>query len=137
MSHREIARQGGTFALVGVVATAAHLAAALAAKELAGLPPLVANLCGYACAVSISYLGNARLTFRTRAADPGQAVRFLVTSLGVLAFNQGLVWLLVERGGWDFRWAMGPVVVGSPILSFTISKLWAFRTRTGATAHGR
>lgn len=129
MNPREITRQGGTFAVVGAVATAAHLAAALAAREIAGLAPLIANFCGYACAVSISYLGNARLTFRTRAADAGQAARFLVTSLGVLAFNQGLVWLLVERGGWDFRWAMGPVVVGSPILSFAISKLWAFRAR--------
>lgn len=136
MSRREIARQGGTFALVGIAATAAHLAAALAARELAGLPPLVANLCGYGCAVSISYFGNARLTFRTRAADAGQAARFLITSLGVLAFNQGLVWLLVERGGWDFRWAMVPVVVGSPILSFGISKLWAFRTRQAAADAG-
>ena len=136
MSGRETVRQGATFAVVGIVATAAHLTAALTARDLVGMPPLAANLCGYACAVSISYLGNARLTFRTRAADAGQAARFLVTSLGVLAFNQGLVWVLVDRVGWPFHWAMGPVVVGSPVLSFAISRIWAFRTRVEAV-HGR
>ena len=130
MSRAEIAREGGTFLVVGLTATAAHVTAALAARELAHLAPLAANLCGYGCAVGVSYFGNARLTFRRRAADAAQFARFLATSLAVLAVNQGLVWLLVERAGWPFHWALGPVVVASPILSFAMSKLWAFRSRT-------
>lgn len=136
MTGGQLAREGGTFLVVGLAATAAHVTAALAARELAHLAPLTANLCGYGCAVGVSYLGNARLTFRRRAADPAQFARFLATSLAVLALNQGLVWLLVEQAGWPFRWALGPVVVASPVLSFALAKLWAFRPRAGAADAG-
>ncbi|WP_332774123.1 GtrA family protein [Phenylobacterium sp.] len=124
---REGARQGGTFVIVGVAATLVHVAVALAAREALGLAPLNANLAGYCAAVGVSYLANARLTFRRPSRNLAQFGRFLAVSLLALGLNQALVYLLVERAGWPFWLALVPVVLAVPTLSFALSKLWAFR----------
>ena len=121
-----LARQAATFAAVGLTATGVHVAVALALRGLAGLTPLSANLAAYLCAVGVSYLGNAWLTFGRPAMDRGQFLRFLVVSLLGLACTQGLTWLLVERLGWPFAWGLAVVAVATPAMTFTAAKLWAF-----------
>lgn len=127
MNERPLAHQIPLFAIVGACATLTHVAAALAARELGGLAPLQSNFAGYLMAVWVSYVGNARLTFRRRALDAPQIVRFIVVSLLGLALTQGLTWLLVERLGWPFWLGLGCVAVAVPAMSFVLSRLWAFR----------
>jgi putative flippase GtrA len=127
MSLPGVAREGATFALIGVGATLVHVTAALAARAGLGLPPLSANLVGYACAVGFSYVGNATLTFRKPSRDARQFARFVAVSALGLVLNQSIVYLLVNRLGWPFWLALGPVVVLVPALSFVLAKLWAFR----------
>ncbi|MGA0607959.1 GtrA family protein [Phenylobacterium sp. VNQ135] len=125
---RPIVRQAAVFAAVGAAATGTHVAAALAFRHLAGLDPLTANLLAYLCAVGVSYLGNARLTFGRPALHGGQFLRFLVVSLFGLGVTQGLTWLLVEQAGWPFAAGLAVVAVVTPAATFTASKLWAFAT---------
>jgi putative flippase GtrA len=134
------ARQGGAFALIGLAATCVHVIMALAARSALHLEPLAANFVGYGCAVGFSYIGNARLTFGRPAWDAGQFSRFLLVSLLGLALNQAIVHLLVDRAGWPFWLALGPVVVLVPLLSFVLLKIWAFGERglrRGPAADGR
>jgi putative flippase GtrA len=126
MSLPRLAREGGLFAVVGAAATLVHLIVALTASGLWGFPPLTANIVGYLAAVSVSYLGNAVLTFRRPTRDAAQLLRFVVVSVAGLALNQATVYLLVERAGWPFHLALGPVIVLVPSLSFLLSKFWAF-----------
>lgn len=123
----ELRRQVPLFAVVGAAATLTHVIAALAARELAGLSPLVANFVGYACAVGVSYVGNARFTFRRAVLHGPQFARFVVVSLMGLALTQGLTWLLVEQAGWPFWAGLAVVAVAVPALSFVMQRLWAFR----------
>ena len=123
----ELRRQVPLFAVVGVAATLTHVIAALAARELGDLSPLAANFVGYACAVGVSYLGNARFTFRRAVLHGPQFVRFVVVSLAGLALTQGLTWLLAERAGWPFWMALAVVAVAVPALSFVLQRVWAFR----------
>jgi putative flippase GtrA len=125
--ERPLFQQVPLFAVVGVAATATHVAAALAARELAHLSPLAANLVGYLCAVGVSYLGNARFTFRRAVWHGPQFVRFVAVSLAGLALTQGLTWLLVERLGWPFGAGLAVVAVAVPALSFVLQRVWAFR----------
>jgi len=127
LNDRPLVQQVPLFAVVGALATLTHVACALAARELAGLTPLQANLVGYLAAVGVSYLGNARLTFRRRALHGPQFVRFAAVSLLGLALTQGLTWLLVERLGWPFWAGLAVVAVAVPALSFVLSRAWAFR----------
>jgi putative flippase GtrA len=126
---RGLVREGGTFALVGLAATAVHSLVALSVHELAGAGALASTVAGYLCAVGFSYLGNARLTFGRPALHGAQFVRFLVVSATGLAANLGLTWLLVDRLGWPFKAALAVVVVVIAALSFVFARIWAFRDR--------
>ena len=139
MSGAGTARQGGAFALIGLAATLVHVIMALGARSGLHLEPLAANFVGYGCAVGFSYIGNARLTFGKPARDAGQFSRFLLVSLLGLALNQAIVHLLVDRAGWPFWLALGPVVLLVPLLSFLLLKVWAFGgrgRRAGPAADG-
>lgn len=127
MSDRPLLQQVPLFAIVGVAATLTHVAAALAARELGGLSPMAANFVGYGCAVGVSYLGNARFTFRRAVWHGPQFIRFVAVSLLGLALTQGLTWLLVVRMGWPFWMGLSVVAVAVPALSFVLQRLWAFR----------
>lgn len=129
MSDRPLVQQVPLFAVVGIAATLTHVAAALATRALAGVAPLEANLVGYIAAVGVSYLGNARLTFRRPAWRGGQFLRFVVVSLLGLGVTQALTWLLVLRLGWPFWAGLGVVAVATPSFSFALSRAWAFRAR--------
>lgn len=127
MNERPLRHQVPLFAIVGAAATLTHVVAALAARELAGLSPMGANLVGYLAAVGVSYLGNARFTFRRAVLHGPQFARFVVVSLLGLALTQGLTWLLVERLGWSFSAGLAVVAIAVPALSFVLQRLWAFR----------
>ncbi|ACG76598.1 GtrA-like protein [Phenylobacterium zucineum HLK1] len=129
MSARILARQGVLFAIFGVIATGVHVTVALAAHHLAGASPLVANFLGYACAVGVSYFGNARVTFGRDALHGGQFARFLTVSLAGLALNQGITHLVADRLGQPFWLALAITVLTVPPATFVASRLWAFRHR--------
>jgi len=122
-----LTRQVPVFALVGLASTATHVGGALIARIALGLDPLAANLGGYLCAVGVSYLGNAWLTFRRPAARAAQALRFFIVSLAGLALGQGLTWLLSGQLGWPFPITLAVVVLAVAALSFTLQRVWAFR----------
>jgi putative flippase GtrA len=122
----ELVRQGGTFLIVGLAATAMHALVSLAVRDLAHASAIVATTCGYAGSVGISYLGNARFTFGRPVLHGAQFARFLVVSLTGFAANLAITWLLSNRLGWPFPATLAVIVVVIPVLTFTASKLWAF-----------
>lgn len=128
--HRETVRQGGTFLIVGLAATAVHAVCSLAARQFAHLTPMLATTFGYLCAVGVSYLGNARFTFGRPVLHGAQFARFLVVSLIGFAANLAVTHLFADVLKWPFVAALGVVVVLIPALSFTASKLWAFAERS-------
>ena len=129
---RLLVRQGGTFLIVGLAATAVHAAASLAAREFGGLSPVAATTTGYLCAVGVSYLGNARFTFGRPVLHGAQFARFLAVSLLGFMANLAITHLLSDKLHWPFVATLGIIVVVIPALSFTASKLWAFAERERA-----
>ena len=114
------------FGLVGGVATITHVATALVAHDYGRFAPLTANFSGYVCAVLVSYFGHARLTFQRPALQGQQFARFVITSLSVLVLNQLIVFVGVNLIHAPFAWALVPAVIVVPVVTFAISKLWAF-----------
>jgi len=131
---RETIRQGGTFLIVGLAATAIHALASLGAKEAFHLSAVGATSVGYVCAVGVSYRGNARFTVGRPVMDAGQFARFLVVSLIGFAANLAITHWLADRLGWPFPATLAVIVVVIPALSFTASKLWAFAERRSGQA---
>ena len=114
------------FALVGGLATAAHVGLALFANTRLDAGPLAANLVGYVGAVLVSYAGNARLTFRRRVFDRAQFLRFSTVSLAGLGLGQALTYVATDAMGLPFQVALVAVVVIVPAFTFVASRLWAF-----------
>jgi len=123
---KSAARQILTFAVVGGLATATHFVLALVANAQGGLEPLVANVVGYLGAVFVSYVGNARLTFRRRVFDQAQFLRFILVSLAGLLLGQAITYLATHGLGIPFHLALIGVVTIVPVFTFISSRLWAF-----------
>ena len=121
-----VLREVFRFGVVGVAASAAHIAVALLLIEHAGLPVLWANALAFSVALSISYLGNHRWTFRRTGAHERHFPRFLATALLGLGLNQLIILLTVELAGWPYLAGILLVVLLVPALSFALSKGWAF-----------
>lgn len=122
-------RQLSAFVAVGLAASASHVVVALMLAKLAGFSPLAANFAAYLCAVGISYLGHARLTFGRSTKDSGQLLRFLIVSLLGLVCTQLTTLLLVEVWRWPFGAGLMVVSIVTPAVTFTAARLWVFAER--------
>jgi putative flippase GtrA len=120
-----VRRQLPWFVVFGVAASATHLAVALAAAHWLGMAPLAANTLAFACALGVSYLGNAMVTFKVAPWRAGAFARFCVLSAASFGLNQAIVYALTVRSGWPF-WASLLVVLATvPPLTFLLARTWA------------
>lgn len=119
-----LALQYGRFLVVGMAATAVHVSLYVGCVALLGMVPLLANTIGFAFGVQVSYFGHGRWTFRDAE---GSRLRFWVVSGVGFALNTLFVQLVTGTLGLAYGWAI-PLIAGvTPVLTFTLSKLWAFR----------
>ena len=101
--------------------------------ELAGAPPLVANLIGWLVAFAVSFIGHYRLTFRHSRIPWTIAIRrfFLVSAAGFLVNEGAYAWLLHATAlRYDVLLAL--ILIGLAVLTFVVSRLWAFRHKPAA-----
>lgn len=116
------------FAIVGVAATAVHMLAALTWLNLAGLPPLPANILAFGIAFLVSFGGHSLWTFRGHGAEMKAAiVRLLIVSAFGFLLNNGTLWLLLEMTPLadDLSIILAALVV--PPVTYLASKFWVFR----------
>ncbi|RLJ59184.1 putative flippase GtrA [Litoreibacter meonggei] len=114
------------FLSVGVLATLAHLLAAIAAQSLLDMPAQLANLLGFCTAFGLSYAGHARFTFQVVGNHDIHAQRFLFVSLAGLASSAGITHLVHTSLGAPFAVAMIAVGICVPVLTYVVSKMWTF-----------
>lgn len=121
--------QYGRFALVGLGATAVHVLAYVAGIELFELGPIAANTLGFVLGVNVSFAGHRSWTFQG-ASDirpVSSLARFWVVALLGFALNTAFVQLTTGALDLAYGWAI-PLIVGvTPLVTFALSKLWAFR----------
>ena len=120
-----VRRQLPWFVVFGVVASATHLAVALSSHRWLDLAPLTANTLAFCCALGVSYLGNAIVTFRVEPWRMGAFVKFAVLSLVSFGLNQAIVYGLTVRLGWPFAASLAVVLLTVPPFTFVTAKLWA------------
>lgn len=112
----------GSFGLVGLAATAAH-AAVFTALSWCGVSPLSANFFAFCCAVPVSFYGNRVLTFKSK----GDFRKFILMSLVGFAMNHANVWVITDKLGLDWKFALPGMLFIVPAFSFIISKMWVYR----------
>lgn len=114
------------FGVVGVTAMAVHW---LMVRMLvpAGLAPLLANVIGFAVAFNVSYFGHRNWTFGSTANHGDTFWRFLSVSLASFAINEALYFTLLRFTHLDYQIALAIVLVAVAVLTFVLSKTWAFK----------
>ncbi|HEX6867020.1 MAG TPA: GtrA family protein, partial [Caulobacteraceae bacterium] len=105
--------------------SATHLTVALSAAHFAGMAPLAANTLAFICALGVSYLGNAIVTFRVEPWRFSAFVKFAALALASFGMNQAIVYGLTVRMGWPFWLSLVVVLATAPPVTFLLAKLWA------------
>jgi putative flippase GtrA len=120
-----VRRQLPWFVVFGVGASATHLAVALSTHRWLGLAPLVANTVAFCCALGVSYLGNAIVTFRVEPWRMHAFTKFAALSLVSFGLNQAIVYGLSVRLGWPFAASLVVVLLTVPPFTFVLARVWA------------
>ena len=117
------------FALVGGFVTALGAGAYWVPATFLGVPPLLANLLGYAVAVALGYVLHSKVSFRGHGSrdNPAQRTgRFIVVSLISLGLNSLFVWVLTGPLGGPTWWPVVPMLFVTPLVTFTLNRRWVF-----------
>ena len=120
-----VRRQLPWFVVFGAAASATHLAVALSTHHWLGLAPLVANTVAFCCALVVSYLGNAIVTFKVEPWRMAAFTKFAVLSLVSFGLNQAMVYALTVRLGWPFALSLAVVLLTVPPFTFVMARVWA------------
>lgn len=124
-------RQLAWFVFVGCAAAATHWLVAVGCVVVWLLPPLVANVLGWLVAFVVSFSGHYRLTFRHQRKSLVVACRrfFVVSATGFLINELSYAWLL-QVTAIPYDLLLGAILVAIAVLTFVVSRFWAFRYRT-------
>lgn len=114
------------FGLVGVANTAVGLTVIFGAMSLLEMPPLWANLAGYIVGLTVSFVLNARWTFRSRVV-PTRAARFMA-AFGVSYVLNVAVLTSAVHGGINVYLSQILAAVSYSLAFFVLSKFFVFRS---------
>jgi putative flippase GtrA len=100
-----------------------------AVATLLHVDPNLSLLLVFIVAAALGYVLHSEFSFRGHGARDRAHIRtirfFVTTTLGFMA-NQFFVWLLVKQLGGPTWWPVIPIVLVSPILTFTLNRRWVF-----------
>ncbi|MBS0293682.1 MAG: GtrA family protein [Proteobacteria bacterium] len=118
------------FVLVGGCAAATHLAVVALLVQATQMAPLIANVLAFLVAFVVSYNGHALLTFADARAHGWAVVAryFAVASLSFVA-NELLYAIALDWLHWPYLWSLAGVLLLVAVVTFALSKFWAFRSR--------
>ncbi len=125
---QKVLRQIGCFVAVGCTAAATHWAIAVAGIGRLHLAPALANLIGWSIALLISFSGHYMLTFRSPKKSLLPAFgRFFLVSAGGFTANELAFVVLLQTTGLPYQHLLAAILVAVAILTFVLSRSWAFR----------
>ncbi|MEE4207371.1 MAG: GtrA family protein [Erythrobacter sp.] len=119
-------RQIASFGVVGICATLVHVGVAWLLIDLFAMNGFLANALGAASAFSVSYLGNARITFASGRGLWGGAARYLAVTIVSFVLTSAILAVTRHAGLATWTYAL-LVVLTVPPSTFLLAKFWAFR----------
>jgi len=121
-----LVRQVVYFGIIGVCATVTHYVVALTSHELVHVHIVLAHLLGYLSAVSVSYFGHAKLTFRTPPTWQSMR-RFVPVSLVSFGLSAGALAAMEHHSTLSSRVTLALAMLLIPVFTFIAIKLWVYR----------
>lgn len=121
----QIIRFGLTGGFLTVVVAAGYWAVA----EFLHVDPNLSLLFVFIAVSGLGYVLHSRWSFRghgSRDQAHIRTVRFFITNTLGFVSNQFFVWLLVKQMGGETWWPVIPIVLVTPVLTFTLNRRWVF-----------
>lgn len=130
IKHQHLLSQLMRFTLVGISSSIVHFSTVITLVELKWLSPLKANVIAFLVAFSVSYLGHRFWTFDNTTQRFHQSLpRFLMVASASFLLNESFFWVLLNKAQLDYALALFIVLSSVSLLTFTLSKCWAFHSR--------
>lgn len=113
------------FSLVGAT-TAAIFYVMVTAGAWLGVRSVWMTTLAYCTAIGFQYLGHALFTFKSRAKDLQQLLRFVATNAAGLVYSIVMIDLLGPAFGIDTWVIAGFVAASLPLFNYVAFRTWAF-----------
>lgn len=128
MATRElIKKRWMRFALMGFLATATYYLLGLVFVTWLRFPLLFGNTLAYLPSFMVSFLGQARWTFKTENSLVKSLPRYALTQTGGLLLNSFIIGTL-GRYGIPYPLAMLAAICLVPVFVYLLCAFWVFRT---------
>jgi putative flippase GtrA len=116
------------FCVVGCTATLVHWCVFVIIVPF-GITPLIANVFAFLLSFQVSYQGHKRWTFQQKKLEHSKTLpKFFAVAYLSFAINESLLALLLAFTNLDYRLAMIIVLLAVAMITFMLSKYWAFKT---------
>ncbi|MDD3266225.1 MAG: GtrA family protein [Burkholderiales bacterium] len=116
------------YGLVGISALIMQDAIFLIGPKF-GIYPTIAMIIGNLVGMFISYYGHSKFTFRKSSYSKREFIKFAITSIIGLIINASGVRIITKVLMLNHIWGLLPTFI-TPIITFLISKFWAFRVKS-------
>jgi putative flippase GtrA len=127
--HSVLIAQMVRFGLTGGLLTLLVAGGYWIVAELLGVEPMLSMTLNYLVFTGLGYVLHSRFSFKGHGARDNAPVRtfrfFTVNTLGFL-LNQFFIWLLVKHLGGPVWWSVVPIVLVTPLVTFSLNRRWVF-----------
>ncbi|WP_151702278.1 GtrA family protein [Nitrincola alkalilacustris] len=114
------------FSGVGILALIVHWLVVVLLVPF-GMAPLLANVVAFLVAFNVSYFGHRRLTFQADGLEHSRTLpRFASVALASFAVNETSYALLLHFTPLRYDLALLLVLGGVAVMTFILSRFWAF-----------
>ena len=117
------------YGVAGGLATLTHLAVLAALVEGLAMPGTWASAIGFACAVPVNYVLQHRYVFRAQGNHRTFFLRYIMVTLGTMAVNTGLLFVLYEVFGVFYLLAQIITIGFIVVANFFINMQFTFAAR--------
>ncbi len=128
-THGDLIGQAVRFGLTGGLLTLLVAGGYWIVADVFGVEPMLSMTLNYLVFTALGYVLHSRFSFRGHGARDRAGQRtarfFTVNTAGFLA-NQLFIWLLVKHLGGPVWWSVIPIVLVTPILTFSLNRRWVF-----------
>ncbi len=127
--HAELLGQMIRFGLTGGLLTLLVAGGYWIVADLFGVEPMLSMTLNYLVFTSLGYVLHSRFSFKGHGSREGTGLRtvrfFTVNTTGFL-LNQFFVWFFVKHLGGPVWWSVIPVVLVTPLVTFSLNRRWVF-----------
>nr|WP_295373699.1 GtrA family protein [uncultured Sphingosinicella sp.] len=127
--HSDILGQIVRFGLTGGLLTLLVAGGYWIVATLFGVDPMLSLTLNFLVFTALGYVLHSRFSFKghgSREQSASRTVKFFTVNCIGFASNQFFVWLLVERLGGPTWWPVIPIVLVTPLLTFSLNRQWVF-----------